>query len=91
MTCEVTHYIWASICYFKHSHIGASQHLKLKMNSLTHEDNFLNSILNYLKLYEIFMAVVIWIVVFWVATQYSLASGCQCFGGTYRLHLQGND
>jgi hypothetical protein len=39
--------------------------------------------------FEIFTAMKIWIVVFWVVTLCSLGDGYQRFGGVYRLHLQG--
>jgi hypothetical protein len=37
--------------------------------------------------FEVYNAVKIWIVVFWVVALHS--SDYQCFVGTYRLHLQG--
>jgi hypothetical protein len=39
--------------------------------------------------FEVFTAVVMKRIIFWDITPCSLLSVNQCFGGTYRLHLQG--
>jgi hypothetical protein len=39
--------------------------------------------------FEIFTAVKMWIVVFWVVTLYSIVGDYQHFRGTYNLHFQG--
>jgi hypothetical protein len=41
--------------------------------------------------HEVFTAVKIRIVVFWVMMSHSLVGGYQCFGGTYHFHLQGGE
>jgi hypothetical protein len=40
--------------------------------------------------FEVFMAVNLWIAVFWITMPSSLAGDYKRFGGTYRFHLQGH-
>jgi hypothetical protein len=39
-------------------------------------------------MFDVLIVVKILTVVFWVVTLCSLGGACQCFGKTYRLHLQ---